>query len=172
MALSVTPRHVKTKLTIAREYFAQKDRCLYCDVLKQELRLGKRLVSENEHFVVFVPFASRFPFELLLFPKEHSSAFSHMSEAKINALSRILGEALRKLDQTLGGPPYNLSLDDRPLLRPRPGYWNTIEEDFHWHLEILPQITRITGFEWASGFFYNPVLPEVAARYLCSSASN
>ena len=66
-----------------------------------------------------------------------------------------------------GGPPAaTLSLDDRPFLRPRGGYWNTIEEDFHWHIEILPQMFRITGFEWASGFFYNPIPSELAARYL------
>ena len=81
-------------------------------------------------------------------------------------LAWILRDVLQKLDHTLGGPPYNLSLLDRPFLRPRAGYWNSIEEDFHWHMEILPQIARITGFEWASGFFYNPVPPEVAARCL------
>ena len=75
-------------------------------------------------------------------------------------------DTLQKLDQTLGGPPYNLFLQDRPFLRPRTGYWNTIEDDFHWHMEILPQIVRISGFEWASGFFYNPVPPEVVARCL------
>ena len=166
MALSVTPRTVKTKLAIARDYFAQKERCIYCDVLQQELQHGKRLVAENDHFATLAPFASRFPFELLLLPKAHSSAFSRMSEGEIDALSRILRDVLRRLDQTLGCPPYNLSLQDRPFLRPRPGYWNTIEEDFHWHLEILPQIIRITGFEWASGFFYNPVPPEVAAQCL------
>jgi UDPglucose--hexose-1-phosphate uridylyltransferase len=166
MALAVTPRTVKMKLGIAREYFAQKERCIYCDVLQQELRQATRVVAENEGFVSFVPFASRFPFEMLVIPKEHSSAFSRMSEKQIVALSRMLREVLGKLNQTLGGPPYNLALHDRPLLRPRGGYWKTIEEDFHWHLEILPQITRITGFEWASGFFYNPVPPEVAAKCL------
>jgi len=70
------------------------------------------------------------------------------------------------LDRTLGGPPYNLSLQDRPFLRPRAGYWNTIEDDFHWHLQIFPQIVRVTGFEWASWFFYNPVPPEIAAQCL------
>lgn len=166
MALPVTPRTVKTKLMIAREYFAQKERCLYCDVLQQELTQGKRLVAENEHFAALAPFASRFPFELLLLPKTHNSAFSRITEVQIDALSRILRDVLRKLNRTLGEPPYNLSLQDRPFLRPRAGYWTTIEEDFHWHLEVLPQITRISGFEWASGFFYNPVLPEVAAKCL------
>jgi UDPglucose--hexose-1-phosphate uridylyltransferase len=170
MGLSITPRAVKTKLMIARDYFASKERCIYCDVLEQELKGGKRLIAENEDFVALAPFASRFPFEMAVFPKSHNSAFSRISPSQVGSLARILRDVLRKLDHTLGGPPYNLSLQDRPFLRPRAGYWNTIEDDFHWHMEILPQITRVTGFEWASGFFYNPVPPEIAARCLSSIA--
>jgi len=166
MALSVTPRAVKTKLVIARDYFASKERCIYCDVLQQELRGRKRLIAENEDFLALAPFASRFPFEMAIFPKAHNSAFSRISPREIENLALILRDVLRKLDRTLGAPPYNLSLQDRPFLRPRAGYWKTIEEDFHWHMEILPQIVRATGFEWASGFFYNPVPPEAVARYL------
>jgi len=81
-------------------------------------------------------------------------------------LARILRELLQKLDQSIGGLSYNLSLHDQPFLRRRGGYWNTIEEDYHWHIEILPQMFRVTGFEWASGFFFNPVPPKLAARYL------
>ena len=165
MALSITPRAVKTKLMVAREYFALKERCIYCDVLKQELK-GQRLIADNNDFVAFAPFASRFPFEMAVFPKFHDSAFSRINTGQIENLARILRDILQKLDQQLGSPPYNLSLQDRPFLRHREGYWNTIEEDFHWHVEILPQIFHITGFEWASGFFYNPVPPELAARYL------
>ena len=171
MALSVTPRAVKTKLMIARDYFALKERCIYCDVLQQELKQQTRLISENLDFVALAPFASRFPFETAVFPKAHSSAFSRISPAQIESLANILRDVLQKLDRTLGGPPYNLSLQDRPLLRPRAGYWGTIEEDFHWHLEILPQIVRTTGFEWASGFFYNAVPPEITARCLSSVAA-
>lgn len=170
MALSVTPRTVKTKLIAARDYFAAKERCIYCDVLQQELKQRKRLIAENDDFAAFAPFASRFPFEMAVFPKSHASAFSRISPGQIENLARILRNVLQRLDHTLGGPPYNLSLQDRPFLRPRAGYWNTIEEDFHWHVEILPQIARITGFEWASGFFYNPVPPEVAVRCLAPVA--
>jgi UDPglucose--hexose-1-phosphate uridylyltransferase len=170
MALSVTPRAVKTKLMIARDYFASKERCIYCDVLQQELKGRKRLIAENEDFLALAPFASRFPFEMAIFPKAHNSAFSRISPREVESLALILRDVLRKLDRTLGGPPYNLSLQDRPFLRPRAGYWNTIEEDFHWHLEILPQIVRLTGFEWASGFFYNPVPPEAVPRCLSSVA--
>ena len=172
MALPVTPRAVKTKLITSRDYFALKERCIYCDVLQQEQKERKRLISENDDFVAFAPFASRFPFEMAVFPKSHNSAFSRISSGQVDSLARILRGILRKLDHTLGGPPYNLSLQDRPFLRPRAGYWNTIEDDFHWHLEILPQIARITGFEWASGFFYNPIPPEIAAGCLSPVAES
>jgi len=166
MALPITPRAVKTKLMIARHYFSLKERCIYCDVIQQELESGQRLVAENDDFVAFTPFASRFPFEMSVFPKFHSSAFSRISPAQIQNLARTLRDVLWKLDHTASSPAYNLSLQDRPFLRQREGYWKTIEEDFHWHIEILPQVTRVTGFEWASGFFYNPIPPEVAARSL------
>jgi UDPglucose--hexose-1-phosphate uridylyltransferase len=166
MGLSVTPRAVKTKLILARDYFREKERCIYCDVIQQEIKQGKRVVAENQEFLAVAPFASRFPFEMAVLPKSHSCAFSRISSSQVEKLASILREALQKLDRTLGGPPYNLFLQDRPFLRPRTGYWTTIEDDFHWHLEILPQVMRVSGFEWSSGFFYNPVPPEVAARCL------
>ncbi len=169
MALPITPRTVKAKLIVARDYYRAKERCAYCDVLQQELKDGRRIVAENEDFVSWVPFASRFPFEMGVLPRFHNNAFSRLNSSQTKNLARILQDVLRRLDQRLGGPPYNLVLHDRPFLRPREGYWETIEEDFHWHLEILPQVFRVTGFEWASGFFYNPVAPEIAARCLAGS---
>jgi len=164
MALPVTPRNVKTKLMMARDYYAQKERCLYCDVLEQELKSQRRLVAQNSDFAAFAPFASRFPFELCVLPKSHNSSFRRITDSERANLADILRNILQKLDITLGRPPYSLSLQDRPFVRPRKGYWKTIEADFHWHLEILPQVFRVTGFEWASGFFYNPVPPEIAPR--------
>lgn len=166
VALPITPRAIKNKLMIAREYFAEKERCIYCDVVRQELQDRSRLIAESEDFVVFAPFASRFPFEMAVFPRSHSSAFTLISPKEVEGLAQILRDVLERLDHTLGSPPYNLSLHNTPRLRRRAGYWNTIEQDFHWHLDILPQVFRTTGFEWASGFFYNPVPPELAARCL------
>ena len=166
MALPVTPRAIKTKLMVARDYYLRKERCIYCDVLQQEISDRRRVVAGNDAFVAFAPFASRTPFAVSIFPQFHSSAFSRIDPSQIEKLASILRDVLQKLDQTIGGAPYNLSLQDRPFLRPRKGYWETIEEDFHWHLEILPQIIPTTGFERASWFFYNPVPPEIAARCL------
>ena len=166
MALPVTPRAIKTKLMVARDYYLMKERCIYCDVLQQEISDRRRVVAGNDAFVAFAPFASRTPFAVSIFPQFNSSAFSRIDPSQIEKLASILRDVLQKLDQTIGGAPYNLSLQDRPFLRPRKGYWETIEEDFHWHLEILPQIILTTGFERASWFFYNPVPPEIAARCL------
>jgi len=170
MALPVTPRIIKNKLMVARDYYAQKERCLYCDALKQELEKRRRLIAENQDFVAIAPFASRFPFEMWVLPKFHASAFSQITPSQTATLAQILRDILQKLDCTLGRPPWNLCLQDRPFLRPRKGYWETIEADFHWHWEILPQVSRISGFEHASGFYYNPVPPEIAARCLASAS--
>jgi UDPglucose--hexose-1-phosphate uridylyltransferase len=172
MALPVTPRNIKTKLMMARDYYVRKERCLYCDVLEQELNKQQRLVAQNSDFAAFTPFASRFPFELCVLPKSHNSAFCRISDSEIGNLAHILHDILQKLDSTLGPVPYSLSLQNRAFVRPRKGYWKTIEEDFHWHLEILPQVFRVTGFEWASGFFYNPVPPEIAAQCLVSRSGD
>jgi len=165
MGLPATPMAIKNKLIVARRYYAEKERCIFCDVIRQELT-DKRLIAVNQDFVAFAPYASRIPFEIAVYPKFHSSAFSEINPTQNENLARVLRDVLQKLDQTLGGPPYNLTLQDRPRLYQRPGYWETIGEDFHWHIEILPQICRLTGFEWASGMFYNGVPPEVAARCL------
>jgi UDPglucose--hexose-1-phosphate uridylyltransferase len=168
MALAATPFTIKSKLMTAREYYVMKERCIFCDVIQQELAQPRRLISQNSDFVAFAPFASRFPFEIAVFPKFHNSAFSRISSAQTENLAALMQDVLRKLDRALSGPSFNLALQDRPFLRTRGDYWKTIEDDFHWHLEILPQVFRVTGFEWASGFFYNPVPPETAARLLCS----
>jgi|SRR5271167_4734527 len=142
MALPATPRNIKTKLIMARDYYVQKERCLYCDVLRQELDSSQRLVAENTDFVAFTPFASRFPFEICVLPKSHNSAFGRISASEMGNLAHILCDILEKLDSTLGHLSYNLLLQDRPFVRPRKDYWETIEADFHWHLEILPQVVN------------------------------
>src|SRR5271167_3799378 len=124
-------------------YYSEKERCLYCDVLRQELDSKQRLVAENTDFVAFTPFASRFPFEICVLPRSHNSAFNRISASEMGSLALILSDVLQKLENTLGEIPYNLSLQDRPFVRPRKDYWETIEGDFHWHLEILPQVARI-----------------------------
>jgi UDPglucose--hexose-1-phosphate uridylyltransferase len=169
LALPVTPRSLRNKLTVSKEYYAAKERCIYCDVLQQERKDQRRLVAENEHFVAFAPFASRFPFETMILPKAHASDFAALEADQIHSLAPLLRDVLQRLDHTVGSPPYNLSLHNSPQRRRHEGYWTTVDQDFHWHFDILPQIFPLEGFEWASGFYYNPVAPEVAARCLAEA---
>lgn len=169
IALAITPRLVKEELTAAREHFARKERCIFCDLLNQERALGERVVFETKHFIVLSPFASRFPFEVSIFPLEHSHDFTLMGSEIMEDFARTLKETLLRLKQALADPAYNFLLHTAPNPVPRPGrpeYWGTLAYDYHWHLEIMPRLTRVAGFEWGTGFYINPVAPEEATRFL------
>ena len=167
MAMPVNPKRVKEKLNGAKRYFEYKERCIFCDMIKQEIEMDKRVAIDSDGFVVIAPFASRFPFELTILPKRHSPDFISLKSNEISELAKVLKLCLSKLITALNDPPYNIILHTAPFRRTtRAGYWKTIDEDFHWHLEIMPRLTRVAGFEWGTGFYINPTPPEEAAKYL------
>lgn len=169
IATPVTPRYLKMELNGCRAYFHDKERCIFCDMIRQEIGGGDRLVTENEYFVAFAPFASRFPFEVWLMPRRHHAGFHDQPDEERLQLARCLKDILMRLKKTLNDPPYNFVLHTAPnqVLRPgRPDYWGTLKYDFHWHIEIMPRLTRVAGFEWGSGLYINPTSPEQAAKYL------
>ncbi|MFH0772099.1 MAG: DUF4931 domain-containing protein [Candidatus Omnitrophota bacterium] len=166
IAMPVNPIRLKDELIGARKYFEYKERCIFCDVIKQELDAGKRIIADVDGFLAFAPFASRFPFEMWVLPKYHSADFSNTNKDKRLGLAKILKISLQKLKKALVDPPYNIILHTAPFRVPKTGYWRTIDDDFHWHLEIMPRLTRVAGFEWGSGFYLNPTPPEDASKYL------
>ncbi|MGI5817763.1 MAG: DUF4931 domain-containing protein [Armatimonadota bacterium] len=169
MAIPVVPGRVKSKLVAAREYYSRKERCIFCDLIAQERKLDERIVMDNGRFVAIAPYASRFPFELAVYPREHSHDFAAMDEPSRAALAEVLQSSLTYLRPALGSPAYNFIINVAPNPTPRPGkpaYWSTLHLDYHWHIEILPRVTSIAGFEWGTGFYINPVAPEDAARYV------
>jgi len=169
IATPITPRYVKLELQNSRQYFHEKERCLFCDLIRQELGSGERLIYENEYFVVFEPFASRFPFETWIFPRRHNARFRNMTDDERMQMASCLKDVLTRLKKTLNDPPFNYVLHTAPTAMTRPGkpdYWGTIEYDFHWHIEVIPRLTKMAGFEWGSGLYINPTSPEEAAKYL------
>jgi UDPglucose--hexose-1-phosphate uridylyltransferase len=167
IATPITPKRVKEELVGAQEYYNYKRRCIFCDYIKQETRVfGERLVAETAHFVALSPFAARFPFEMWLLPKRHAIDFTFIEDDEVADLAMVLKLVLSKLRATLHDPPFNYVLHMAPFRRPRGGYWTTIEEDYHWHIELMPRLTRVAGFEWGSGFYINPTPPEAAAQIL------
>lgn len=159
IALPVVPKRLIEELNSSREYFSYKERCIYCDIVRQEKEQKVRIISENRDFISIAPFASRFPFETWILPKRHNSSFEETSELLYTSLAEVFSEVLRKLDVSLGNPPYNFMLHTSPCNE-------KINDYYHWHFEIIPRLTRVAGFEWGSGFYINPTSPEDAAKFL------
>ncbi len=159
IALPMVPKRTSEEMEAAEQYFVKQGSCVYCDLIAQERSGGTRVVYENERFIAVAPYAARFPFETWVLPRAHMASFGAISGEDVPAMAHALKTALLKLALCLDNPPYNFIVHSAPYEFPRsPAY--------HWHLEIMPQLTRTAGFEWGSGFHINPVAPEDAARYL------
>lgn len=166
IALPIVPKIVTEELDGARKYFRIKERCVFCDISRQEMEQDLRVVSQNRHFLSYTPFASRFPFETWLVPKRHECFFTRITKEEMIDLARILKTILQALSRCLGDPAYNFLLHIAPNLSTNGEEAKLMEEDFHWHLEIMPRLIRVAGFEWGSGFYLNPISPEEAAAKL------
>lgn len=159
VALPILPRMIASELEGSKSYYNYKERCVFCDIIHQELEQDIRVVTSNEKFVAMVPFAPRSPFEMVILPRKHSSSYCNTDSDGFRALAEIFSECLRRLDKCLPDVPYNFVLHAAPLR-------SSALEHYHWHFEITPKLTMIAGFEWGSGFYINPVPPEDAAKYL------
>lgn len=171
IATPVTPRTVSDELASARDHFRLKERCLFCDLLAQEMEGGERLVALSDHFVAICPYASRFPYEVMVLPRRHAHDFALEPAERVRDLSRIMHVVLKRLRTALGDPPFNFVFHTAPNTghhMRRSNYWDTIAHDWHWHVEILPRMTQPAGFEWGTGFYINPMAPELAAEHLRS----
>ncbi len=160
IALPFIPIKVQQEIEGAHRYYLQYGNCPYCRILETELGSGRRLIATNEAFVAYIPFAARLPFETWIVPRRHQSSFGEMLSPETDCLAEILNRVLNLFIRALDNPPYHYYLHGAP---PRavglPHY--------HWHLELIPKLTTVAGFEMGSGVFINTTLPEKAAQYLC-----
>ncbi|HEX2896953.1 MAG TPA: galactose-1-phosphate uridylyltransferase, partial [candidate division Zixibacteria bacterium] len=118
-----------------------------------------RVVFENESFICIQPFAPRFPFESWILPKEHLASFPEMDSHKYLLLGRTVKELLKRLKLALNDPPFNYMIHTSPMDKEYHSY-------YHWHIEVIPKLTKVAGFEWGTGFYINPTSPEAAAEFL------
>jgi len=159
IALPIVPTNVREELAGSRSYYDLKERCIFCDIVHQELKDGSRVVLENEDILVVCPFAPKFPFEMWVLPKNHNAFFEDSKENEFKNLAQAMSLAFRKLDKALNHPPYNFILHTSPINDKSTTY-------YHWHFEIMPTLTRVAGFEWGSGFYINHTPPEDSAKFL------
>jgi len=169
IATPIVPQEVRNSLDIARSYYERKRRCLFCDIMLAELKCGERIVEDTAEFVTWAPYDARFPYELVIYPKQHSHDFARMNDVQKVELARTLIRTTQRLRALLGDVPYNfvLKTTPNPVARPgKPGYWSTLPYDYHWRMAVMPRLTRVAGFEWGTGFYINPMPPEQAAHYV------
>ena len=159
IALPIVPKYVVEEMEGAKQYFIYKERCVFCDIVRQETEAGVRVVGENENFLTVAPYAPRFPFETWVLPKRHESAFENSSSQVYEALAKSLKNLLTRADQVLNSPSYNLVIHTAPVQEGPLDY-------YHWHIEFMPRLTKTAGFEWGTGFYQNPTPPEEAAKFL------
>jgi len=159
IATPIIPKRVAEELLGAKKYQDYKERCIFCDIIRQEIVDQKRIVSETDSFVAFEPYASRFPFETWLMPKAHIANYIETEIDMHEEMAGILRDVLMRLKIGLADPAYNYILHTAPV-------GNEYREFYHWHIEIIPKLTRVAGFEWGTGFYINPTRPEDAAKFL------
>jgi UDPglucose--hexose-1-phosphate uridylyltransferase len=159
---AVVPSNIRKKLEEAARYYDDHGRCVYCDLIQEELFFGKRIVMDTEKFVVLHPFASRFPFETWIIPKEHQASFGLISIEDSKRFAKVLKTTLSKLYTKLNDPGYNYVIHTAPVK-------DEVEDYYHWHLQIIPRLTTTAGFEMGSGIYINVSLPEETAPFLRDS---
>jgi len=159
IATPVVPKRVTEELESALTYFKYKERCVFCDIIRQESREATRVVFADDLFITFVPFAPRFPFETVIMPRRHLATFKNMAPEEVKAFAAHLNLLVGNMNRALQTPPYNFVLHTAPC-------GQDVLDHYHWHLEIIPKLSMVAGFEWGTGFYINPTLPEQTAADL------
>lgn len=159
IALPVIPKRVQEEIEGAHRHFQYHDRCVYCDIVRQESEDLSRVVLNTEHIQVICPYAPRFPFETWVVPRAHASHFENAESEQIANLAWAVRTTLRKMAKVLEQPAYNFIIHSAPVQE------NPMAH-YHWHVEIFPRLAKSAGFEWGSGFHINPTAPEESAQFL------
>lgn len=159
IALPVVPSRVKERLATAGAHYDAKERCLFCDIIHHEKKHKKRVLLENNEYIVISPYAPRLPFELAIYPKRHCASFEKTSKELLSPLAEIYSETVARINNALEHPAYNLVLHNAP-------FGGKYDDYYHWHLELTPIITGTGGFELGTHSYINPVPPEEAVKIL------
>jgi len=159
IALPIVPKRVSEEIEGAKRYYSYKERCVYCDIIRQETENGARIILENKDFVSLAPFCPRFPFETWIVPKSHEASFEDCRKEEVEQLAEIMKQTLMRMNKSLNNPPYNFLIHTLPIKKTAQAY-------YHWHIEIMPKLTKVAGFEWGTGFYINPTSPEESAKFM------
>ncbi len=153
------PNVIAAEMTAALDYFRRRGRCPFCDMIREELADGRRIIEETAHHMSFAPYAARLPFETWILPKGHAGHYEETPREQIEDLAGILRSVIQRLEAAVGRCAYNYVLHTTP-------FGTTAPAHYHWHIEIVPAMVKTAGFELGSGWFINPVPPEASAKLM------
>jgi UDPglucose--hexose-1-phosphate uridylyltransferase len=159
IATPIVPINVWEEMTGALEFHHSRGCCVYCEMIRRELAAGERIVVDAPGFVAFCPYASRFPYETWILPKNHGSHYERICQTEIEQLAGVVKRVLSRIELALDRRAYNYIMHTAPFDTSELGH-------YHWHIEVMPSVSRAAGFEWGSGFHINSVAPEDAASVL------
>ncbi|HEV8643252.1 MAG TPA: galactose-1-phosphate uridylyltransferase [Methylomirabilota bacterium] len=165
-AIPIVFDETRRELREAREYYQYKRRCLYCDMLRQEIAAEERVVKLTSAFMVLIPYAALAPLETWILPRQHGCSYEEgLTPETAPDLARLLSQYFRTLAKSFGDPGYELVLHNAPNLRSRilQGEWATIRDDYHWHFEVIVHPERANR---VGGIFVNERPPEATAAEL------
>lgn len=169
-ATTFVPRRVLYELRAGREYFDQKERCVICDILSQEERQNLRVVEIRGDFIALCPYAPRVPYETWILPRFHEAGFERSAlgrQGGMTDLAALLRRTLQRI-RTIT-EDFHLVLHTSPNTLNRSqslGYWKTIDEDYHWHVEIMPILASKNKSYTFKEVYYSPVTSETAVARL------
>jgi UDPglucose--hexose-1-phosphate uridylyltransferase len=159
VGLSLLPSQTQQEVRNAKAYYEAQRQCIFCRMIEEELRSDVRVVAQSDQFVAYCPYASFSPYETWITPREHCGAFDELSDQQATELAGMLRKLLRQTDHILDRPAYNYLVQSSP-------FDSRADGSYHWRIAVLPRITTLAGFEWATGCCINPIAPEEAARQL------
>jgi UDPglucose--hexose-1-phosphate uridylyltransferase len=162
LALPTVPEVVAQELTSSGEHYQRHHRSLLMEMIERETASGERIIAQTGGLVAFCPHASRFGYEVWIAPKRHQPRFEDTQAGELGEVSRLMRETIGRIERAVGLVAYNYFLHTQPF--DMPAY-----DHYHWHIEIIPRLTKVAGFEWSTGCFINPYPPELAAAHLRSS---
>jgi len=169
LASPVLPQVLQNEFRWSQDHFQKKERCLYCDIIQQEIRQDKRVVDQNADFIALCPFAARAPYELWVLPLRHASALEKdlAEPGRVLSLAAFLKAGLQRIEKISDSWHMVLHTEPNRAARGWPqGWWNTIGDDYHWHIEINPEVEGQRRYLGSEGFYFNPIPAEEATLVL------
>lgn len=159
ISIPFVPTTLEDEYRGARAFFKKNRQCVFCTMIEEETQQKLRIVGENNDFIAFCPYASRYPSEIWILPRRHYSNFGKLPAESLKNLGILLKETISRLEKGFNYPPYNI------ILHSSPGDKKD-NQFYHWHLEILPRLSISAGFELGTGCYINVTSPESAADFL------